>query len=341
MRVVVVGGTGNISVAVVRSLLDFGHEVTIYNRGRTDQPVPPGVRVLHGDRHDRAEFEAQMQAERFDAALDMICFTAEDARSDVRAFRDVRHFVHTSTMAVFGGPLAERPITEDSPRRPVIPYGEQKVEADRVFAEASARGELPVTVFMPAQTWGYQPVLLRQLDRDPRWIDRIRRGKPILVTHEGELIWPNCHSDDAGVAYAAAVGRERCIGRTYILTGTRLTTWREYHEGVAEAIGCAVTLVDAPADLLIKAWPENTRLLASESRWNRIYSLDRIKRDIPEFNPTIRMVDRAGELIRSLDERGLIEDARTDDTEDRIIAGIDRLWAAIGQGDVPSTVMSS
>jgi nucleoside-diphosphate-sugar epimerase len=330
MRVVVVGGTGNISVAVVRSLLDVGHEVTIYNRGRTDRPVPKGVRVLLGDRHDRPAFEATMQAERFDAAIDMICYTADDAASDLRAFRGVRHLIHTSTVAVFGGPLAELPTTEDSPRRPVIPYGEGKVAADAVFAEATARGELPITVFMPAQTWGYQPILLRQLDRDPRWIDRIRTGKPILVTHEGELIWPNLHSDDAGVAYAAAVGRERCFGQTYILTGTRLSTWREYHEGVAEAIGSKATLVDAPAEWLIKAWSENTRLLASESRWNRIYSLERIKRDIPEFKPTIRMVDRAGELVRSLDERGLIEDARSDETEDRLIAEIDRLGASVG-----------
>ena len=57
MRVVVVGGTGNISVAVVRSLLDFGHEVTVYNRGQTDRPVPNGVRVILGDRSERGLIE--------------------------------------------------------------------------------------------------------------------------------------------------------------------------------------------------------------------------------------------------------------------------------------------
>ena len=329
MRVVVVGGTGNISVAVVRSLLDFGHEVTVYNRGQTDRPVPSGVRVIQGDRSDRAAFEATMQAERFDVAIDMICYTADDAASDVQAFRGAQQLIHTSTMAVFGGPLLEKPITEASPRNPVIPYGHNKVAADAVLMEAHVRGELPVTILMPAQTWGYQPVLLRQLDRDTRWLDRIRRGKPILITHDGELIWPNCHSDDAGVAYAAAVGRTRCIGQSYILNGTRLTTWRDYHEQVAEALGSKITLVDAPADLLIKAWPENTRLLASESRWNRVYSLEKIQRDIPEFQPAIRMIDRVPELARRLDERGLIEDSRSDETEDRIVANIDRLWAGL------------
>jgi nucleoside-diphosphate-sugar epimerase len=330
MRVVVVGGTGNISVAVVRSLLEFGHDVTVYNRGQTDRPVPVGVRVLLGNRADRADFEATMQAERFDVAIDMICYTADDAESDIRAFRGVQQVIHTSTMAVFGGPLLEKPITEDSPRNPVIPYGHHKVAADEVLTAAHARGEIPVTILMPAQTWGYQPVLLRQLDRDARWLDRIRRGKPILITHEGELIWPNCHSDDAGVAYAAAVGRSACLGQSYILTGTRVTTWRDYHEQVAAALGCRITLVDAPAELLIRAWPENTRLLASESRWNRVYSLAKIQRDIPEFQPGIQMIDRVPELVARLDERGLIEDARSDETEDRIVANIDRLWASLG-----------
>ena len=182
---------------------------------------------------------------------------------------------------------------------------------------------------MPAQTWGYQPVLLRQLDRDRRWLDRIRRGKPILVTHGGELVWAHCHSDDAGVAYAAAVGRERCIGQTYLLTRWELSTWREYHEQIAAALGHKITLVDAPAELLIGAWPDNTRLLASESRWNRIYRLDRIRRDIPEFQPRIGLLEGVPPLVAHLDAHGLIEDSRSDETEDRIIANLDRLAAEL------------
>ncbi len=324
MHVLVVGGTGNISRGVVKALLGFGHEVTIFNRGVTLGPVPEGVRVLHGDRKDRAAFEGAMQAERFDAAIDMICYTAEDAASDVRAFRGVKHFVQISTVATFGGPLAERPTGPASPVRPVIPYGRDKVAADEVLLAAHAQGELPLTIFKPAQTWGYQPVLIRQLDRDRRWLDRVRRGKPILITHEGELIWPHLHADDAGVAIAAAVGRERCLGQTYLLTSPRLTTWRDYHEEIAAALGYPITLVDAPADWLIAHWPENTRLLASESRWNRIYDVGNLLRDLPEFQQTIRLGDRVPEIVARLDAAGLIEDSRLDETEDRLVARIEK-----------------
>ena len=80
-----------------------------------------------------------MQAERLDVAIDMICYTADDAASDVQAFRGAQQLIHTSTMAVFGGPLLEKPITEASPRNPVIPYGHNKVAADAVLMEAHVR----------------------------------------------------------------------------------------------------------------------------------------------------------------------------------------------------------
>lgn len=252
MRVVVVGGTGNISRGVVKSLLAHGHEVTIFNRGQSDGPVPRGVRVMRGDRKDFAAFEAAMQGERFDAAIDMICYTREEAESDVRAFGGVRHFIHTSTVAVFGGPLRETPTNEESPRNPVIPYGRAKVETDEVFRASG----LPYTIFMPAQTWSYQPRLLRQLGLTSHWIDRVRRGMPILVSHDGQLVWGECHADDAGVAYGASLGRERCLGPSYILTRPGYRTWRDYHDAVAEALGKRATYVDVPAELAIAAWPE-------------------------------------------------------------------------------------
>ncbi len=322
VRVVIVGGTGNISRGVVKSLIAYGHEITIFNRGQMSGPVPPSVRVIVGDRKDRSAFEGAMQAERFDAAIDMICFSAEDAESTARAFRGVRHLIYTSTCAIYGGPLDEYPTNESSPRRPVIPYSVNKVAADEVLYAAERRGDFPMTVIQPAQTWGYQPRLLRQLGRDTRWIDRIRRGKPVLICHDGQLVWPSLHADDAGPAYAGALGREECFGQTYIMTVPGYPTWRDYYDGIGTALGKNVEYVDAPVDYLIKAWPENTELLVSESRWNRIYDTSKIQRDIPEFNPQRATAD-AGPYLKWLDEQGLIPDARDDETEDRIICEVE------------------
>ena len=162
MRVCVVGGTGNISTSIVRLLLEVGHEVTLFNRGKRGT-VPAGVKVIHGDLKERAAFEAAMQAQRFDAAIHMICYGADDARSALRAFRDVKHLVYCSTVCAYGVQYDWLPVTEDHPLRPITDYGRNKAAADRIYMEAYNGQGFPVTIIRPSSTFGPTWFLLRQI----------------------------------------------------------------------------------------------------------------------------------------------------------------------------------
>src|SRR6185369_6773047 len=128
MRVLIIGGTGLISTAIVDQLLKRGDDVTLYNRGQTEarfaDPGDGRVRRLLGDRHDFPAFEAQMKAEAashpFDAVIDMVAFQPAEADSLLRAFAGrTRHIVVCSTVCVYGGPMTRLPATDDEPHRPV------------------------------------------------------------------------------------------------------------------------------------------------------------------------------------------------------------------------------
>ena len=102
-----------------------------------------------------------MQQEKFDAAIDMICFSREDAQSDLRAFRDVSHFVHCSTVMTYGLEMDWLPATEDHPLRKTAPYGNGKIEADAAFMAAFYSEGFPVTIIKPSTTIGPQNGPLR------------------------------------------------------------------------------------------------------------------------------------------------------------------------------------
>src|SRR5262245_49450272 len=138
MKIGIVGGTGNISQSIVRLLLEHGHEVVCFNRGQKIK-APEGVRLIEGDRRSQDDFEHKMQAEKFDAAIDMICFNAEDAASSIRAFRGVGWFVQTSTVCTYGIKYDYFPSDETHPLRPITEYGRNKVAADDVYLEAYHR----------------------------------------------------------------------------------------------------------------------------------------------------------------------------------------------------------
>ncbi|MEO2004586.1 MAG: NAD-dependent epimerase/dehydratase family protein [Candidatus Poribacteria bacterium] len=319
MRVVVVGGTGNISTSIVRELLALDHDVTVYNRGQSGDP-PDGVRVIRGDRQDRDAFEAAMGAEQFDAAIDMICFNAEDAATSVRAFRDVSHFVQCSTTATYGIEADILPVPEHHPLRPITDYGRGKVAADDVYLTAFHRDAFPATIIKPSTTYGPKMGLLRQVAWEFTWIDRIRKGKPLLVAGDGRAIHQFLHVDDAGVGFANLVGKEHTVGQMYNLVRREHVTWVDHHKTAMRVLGREVELVGVPIDDLVAMGVERVEICRDIFGHNAYYSGEKISRDVPEFRPRVSLADGMRHVIDAMDADGRVPNSDDVTWEDTIIA---------------------
>lgn len=319
MRVCVVGGTGNISTSIVRLLVEVGHEVTLFNRGK-GRPAPPGVTVIHGDRKERAGFEAAMQAGRFDAAIDMICFNADDARSTLQAFRGVKHLIYCSTVCTYGVAYDWLPVTEDHPARPITDYGRNKLAADRVFLAAHYEAGFPVTIIKPSTTFGPTWNLLRQIAWEAGWVDRVRKGKPIAVCGDGRAVHQWLHVDDAAPGFVFALGRDRCIGQTYNLMKREHGAWVDYHRTAMRVIGREVELVGVPLSNLLAAGVPGVGICETIFSHNTIYSPDRLMRDVPEFHPRLSLQDGLARVYEAMQREQRIPDSDKEDWEDQLIA---------------------
>ena len=318
MKVCVVGGTGNISVSIVKCLVEQGHEVVCFNRGQSGS-VPDGVRVIIGDRDDEPAFEEAMQGERFDAAIDMICFKADQAASSIRAFGGVQQFVMCSTVCTYGVQYDWLPATEDHPLRPTSDYGRNKVVADNLFLKAHADDGFPVTIIKPSTTFGPKMGVLRQVAWEYSWVDRVRKGKPILVCGDGNTIHQFMHVDDAGPAFAGVLGKDHCIGQIYNMVPDRFWTWAEYHRAAMEAIGREVELVGVPYDDLERMHVPSFDICRDIFRYHCYYSAEKLRRDVPEFRIRVPLEEAIRRVLEAMDREGRIPNSDDDDWEDRII----------------------
>lgn len=319
MKVCVVGGTGNISSSIVRLLIEVGHEVTLFNRGK-GRGAPPGVKVIQGDRNERAAFEAAMQAARFDAAIDMICFNAEDARSTLRAFRGVKHLIYCSTVCTYGVAYDWLPATEDHPARPTTDYGRNKLAADRIFMAAHYAEDFPVTIIKPSTTFGPSWSMLRQIAWDAGWVDRVRKGKPIVVCGDGRALHQWLYVDDAAPAFVFTLGRDRCVGQTYHMMKREFGAWADYHRVAMQVIGREVELIGVPLASLIAAGVPNVEICETIFSHNAIYSPEKLIRDVPEFQPRITLQDGLARVLEAMEQEKRIPDSDLEDWEDRLIA---------------------
>jgi nucleoside-diphosphate-sugar epimerase len=76
LRVLFIGGTGNISLPCVAAAVAAGHQVTVFNRGSTAVRLPTGVASIVGDMND-AEAYRELGKAGFDVVCQFIVFTPE------------------------------------------------------------------------------------------------------------------------------------------------------------------------------------------------------------------------------------------------------------------------
>ena len=325
MKICIVGGTGNISTSITKLLLQQGHEVVITNRG--NQAAPEGAKVLRGDRKQREEFENLMQGEKFDAAIDMLCFDAEDAHSSVRAFRGVSHFVQCSTVCTYGVQYDFLPVTEDHPLRPTTDYGRNKVAADNVFLAEYATNNFPVTIIKPSTTYGPQMGVLRQVAWEFSWVNRVREERPILVCGDGNAIHQFLHVDDAAPAFAGVLGKAHCLGQTYNMMRRGFISWADYHRAVAGVLGREVELIGVPAADLAKCEIPGFDICRDIFQFNCYYSSEKLFRDVPEFAPKVSLEAGFAGVLAVMEREGKIPAAEVGGWEDVIIEKQRRAFA--------------
>ena len=181
LSILVLGGTGFIGPHLVQYALDRGHKLTLFNRGRTNTHLFPGVEKLVGDRNDDL---SALEGRRWDAVIDNSGYTPEQVALSVSLLKGAcDQYLFTSTRAVYTD-YNQAVMDEDAPVGPThLPesewdgYGPNKVLAERIVQDGFGAKTL---ITRP-------PVIVGPGDRTDRftyWVDRIDDGGEILVQGE-------------------------------------------------------------------------------------------------------------------------------------------------------------
>ena len=264
MRILIIGGTGIISTGIARLLVERGDDVVLYNRGMSPSLVEGGYDTIKGDRRNLPVFEKQMrETGTFDFVIDMFCFDPDEAESAVRAFSGkTAQYIFCSTVDVYTKPATEYPITETAERLPSekFSYGYKKARCEEVLFSAHERGDLVVTCIRAGHTYGEGGNnLIHPVGYGNVYLDRMRKGEPVILHGNGTSFWPTCHRDDVAVAFVGAIGNEKAKGRGYHVTGEEWMTWQQYHERMAEAIGAeSPRFIYIPTEALVRMAPRET-----------------------------------------------------------------------------------
>jgi nucleoside-diphosphate-sugar epimerase len=288
MKVLFVGGTGNISTSVSKLAVERGIELYLLNRGQRTVAIP-GAHNLTGDIRQPDVVRQVLRDMRFDAVVDWIAYTADDIERDLELFRGrTGQYIFISSASAYQKPPTHYLITESTPLyNPYWEYSRNKIRCEERLQRAYQEEGFPMTIVRPSLTYATVfPVAIGG------WgcytlADRLLKGKPIVVHGDGTSLWVVTHAEDFAKGFVGLLGNPRAIGHAFHITTDEVLTWEQIYQTIAAALGVEARIVHIPSEWIAQVNPALGAGLLGDKAWSVVFDNDKIKTFVPGFQATI------------------------------------------------------
>jgi nucleoside-diphosphate-sugar epimerase len=322
MKVLYIGGTGEISYACVLESLELGHDVSVFNRQQTDQPLPSGVRHLAGDLGDDASYTA-LGKEHFDTICQFVAFDEARIEKDLRTFAGrTNQYVFISTASAYEKRIDrfERITERTRINNPFWEYSQKKARMEARLFEAHDNRQLGVTIVRPSHT--YRRRLPSALGGGDWTARRMLAGQDVIVHGDGTSLWTLTHASDFARPFARLLGNPSALGEAFHITGEGIFTWDEILTEMAHALGVEPRLVHVASDTLVRYEPAWKGPLHGDKAPSTLFDNSKVSAVAGAFPTTVSIqagFERAAREVRLRLDRGAGRDQELDAKVDQIL----------------------
>jgi nucleoside-diphosphate-sugar epimerase len=322
MRILIIGGTGNISSFVTALAVERGHDVTVLNRGNRE--LPSGVRGLVGDAGDADSIARAVGDDAFDVVANFRSFSPQQVTDDIRIFSGrTGQYIYISSASAYQKPIAQLPIVESTPlRNPFWQYSRDKIASEDLLVAAYRDTGFPVTIVRPSHTYGPSLIPL-----EGAWtsLQRILDGRPVVVHGDGTSWWTLTHSRDFARAFVGLFGNPHALGLAVHITSDENLTWDDIARLLGRALGREPEIVHIASEAIAREIPEMGPGLVGDKAHSVLFDNTRIRQLVPGWVATTPFSEGAREIA----DWYLADPARQQVNPD-LDAAFDRLIAAHG-----------
>ncbi|MGC9344863.1 MAG: SDR family oxidoreductase [Bacteroidales bacterium] len=294
MKVLFIGGTGNISSACSRLAVEKGIDLYHLNRGKAKADVPSEVKTITADIKNKQQVEQALKGHTFDVVVNFIAFTPEDVMQDIEIFKGkIKQYIFISSASVYQKVGGHPVITESTPLyNPYWDYSQDKIKCEEILNNEYRESGFPVTIVRPSLT--YETVIPVAIGSwtDYTIVDRMKKGKPVIIHGDGTSLWTVTHSIDFAKAFTGLLGHQQAIGHAFHITSDELLNWNQIYEAVAEAAGVELNAVHIASDFICEVgdtmgWEWMRGNLLGDKAVSTIFDNSKIKRFVPGYVATI------------------------------------------------------
>ncbi len=339
MKILLIGGTGTISMAITNLLARRGEEVVLLNRGNRSKEIPEGVKVINADINNEEEVSGILDGMTFDCVGEFIGFVPSQVERDVRLFTGkTKQYIYISSASAYHKPCSSYIINEGtSLANPYWQYSRDKIACEEYLMDCYRKDGFPVTIVRPSHTYDQRSVPLGVHGSKGSWqvIKRIMDGKPVIIHGDGESLWTMTHNSDLAKAYAGLIGNPHAIGEAFQITNDETLTWNQIYSVIASILGKPLKAVHVSSEFLASVSDYDYEgSLIGDKACSVVFDNRKIKKAVPGFVPEVRFeqgVRASIEYILAHPEYQ-IEDPEFDQWCDRVIETLEKAKEALKNG---------
>lgn len=336
MKVLLIGGTGTISMAITKLLVQQGHDIYLLNRGSKDTECPAGVTFMHGDMNNEAEIEKLLEGKSFDTVCQFIGFVPAQVERDYRLFKNkTKQYMYISSASAYQKPLSDYRITESTPlANPYWQYSRDKIACEEYLMRMYREHGFPITIIRPSHTYCEKEIPLGVHGANGSWqvVKRIMEGKPVIIHGDGTSLWTLTHNSDFAKAFVGLIGNIHAIGETYHITSDETVTWNQIYQIIADCLGVELKAYHVSSSFLkaVGKYDFEGSLIGDKAN-SVVFDNAKVKRAVPDYVATVRCdqgIKWAIEYILQHEECQ-VEDQEFDVWCDRVIAALEKAKAEV------------
>ena len=286
MKILLIGGTGLISTAVVEEALNRGMEVFLLNRGNKNVEFNKPVTQLTSDINDEQRVKELLIPHFFDVIIEFFAFTVEHVQRDYRLFKGkTNQYIFISTASAYHKPLPKSPITEDIPlENPYWQYSQNKKYAEE-YLLSLRDDEFNVTIIRPSHTYNDRSLVfqLSSWSHPFTILNRMINDQPIVLPDDGESLWTLTYHKDFAKGFVDIFGNEMTYQEYYHLTSDKVYTWNEITLAIYKALGKKPNIIYITTDNILKHFPEVKGELYGDKKENAVFNNSKIKAIAPHY----------------------------------------------------------
>lgn len=302
MKLLIVGGTGVLSSAVVAEALGKGMDVSIINRGNRKGRIPAGVEHIKADIKDTDYIKSVLAGRHFDAVVDFLCYNKKQIEYSLELFKDVAgQYVFISTACVYDTSIPGLKI-EDSPKGfKDWNYSTEKWECEQYLARKAVEYGMDYSIVRPCVTYDDTRIpygIMPPYGYHWTLAARILNGKPVITWDGGKARWSMMRVEDFAVGVVGLVGNPKAYGEAFNICGDKADSWNEVLDTLGIILGREVIKVDVPSEKLKKYCPGRAGEIAGRAL-DSVIDNSKIKSLVPEFQQRISLEAGIGRTVEA------------------------------------------